>query len=338
VTLGTNPNYAITTADGTFTINQRAITLTANDDSKTYGDSDPASFTASVTTGSVVSGDTLDYTVARETGENAGTYAIKVTLGTNPNYAITTVGGTFTITAAPVTRYTVTFVDYDGTVLDTDTVISGGDAAPPADPTRDGYDFSGWNGTYTNVTSNVTVTATYTPIAYEYTVTYVDTDGVALADAKVGTADFGTDVTETAIDIEGYDPEEIDQTITIGTDGNEIVFVYDATEVPLASSAWALINLLLMLLTAAISIGLLITYFRKKNEDEEVKRKGVFRISSLVPAIVAIVVFILTENMKLPMQMVDKWTIWMAIIAAIQVVVMVLAKRKSEEKQEENLA
>jgi hypothetical protein len=30
----------------------------------------------------------------------------------------------------------------------------------------------------------------------------VDTDGVALADAKVETADFGTDVTETAIDIE----------------------------------------------------------------------------------------------------------------------------------------
>jgi hypothetical protein len=30
---------------------------------------------------------------------------------------------------ANATYYTVTFVDYDGTVLDTDTVISGGDAA-----------------------------------------------------------------------------------------------------------------------------------------------------------------------------------------------------------------
>jgi hypothetical protein len=93
-----------------------------------------------------------------------------------------------------------------------------------------------------------------------------------------------------------------------------------------------------MLLTAAISIGLLITYFRKKNEDEEVKRKGVFRISSLVPAIVANRGLHPDENMKLPMQMVDKWTIWMAIIAAIQVVVRCLQNANRKKKQEGNPA
>ena len=65
-----------------------------------------------------------------------------------------------TVTPTPTT-YTVTFVDYDGTVLKTETVESGKDATAPADPTRDGYTFIGWSGNYTNVTSNLTITAQY---------------------------------------------------------------------------------------------------------------------------------------------------------------------------------
>lgn len=64
---------------------------------------------------------------------------------------------------ASLATFTVTFVDYDGTtVLKTETVTGGGSATPPTDPTRTGYKFAGWSGTYTNVTSNQTVTATYT--------------------------------------------------------------------------------------------------------------------------------------------------------------------------------
>lgn len=40
--------------------------------------------------------------------------------------------------------YTVSFVDWDGTLLKSETVASGGTATPPADPTREGY--SGNNG------------------------------------------------------------------------------------------------------------------------------------------------------------------------------------------------
>lgn len=57
--------------------------------------------------------------------------------------------------------YTVVFKDYDGTVLKTETVASGGNATPPSVSARTGYAFTGWNGTYQNVTSNRTITATY---------------------------------------------------------------------------------------------------------------------------------------------------------------------------------
>jgi hypothetical protein len=58
--------------------------------------------------------------------------------------------------------YTVTFKDWDGTILKTESVLSGEDATPPSDPTRESYNFTGWSGTYTNVTSNRIITATYT--------------------------------------------------------------------------------------------------------------------------------------------------------------------------------
>ena len=61
--------------------------------------------------------------------------------------------------------YEVTFKDHDGTVLKVDTVLEGGNAAPPPDPWLDGYVFKGWSGDYSNVTANIEVTAQYEPPA-----------------------------------------------------------------------------------------------------------------------------------------------------------------------------
>lgn len=57
--------------------------------------------------------------------------------------------------------YTVTFYDWNGEVLASETVTAGGSATPPADPYRDGYIFLGWDGEYTDVQSNVDVYAVY---------------------------------------------------------------------------------------------------------------------------------------------------------------------------------
>ncbi len=92
----------------------------------------------------------------------------------------TTVTATYTAKAS----YTVTFKDHDGTVLKTETVVSGKDATPPTDPTRTDYNFAGWQGDYTSITKNTEITATYTEKG-SYTVTFKDYNGLTLGTAAV---------------------------------------------------------------------------------------------------------------------------------------------------------
>lgn len=59
------------------------------------------------------------------------------------------------------TRYTVNFYNYDGTIVSTQKVDPGASAMAPADPTRDGYTFTGWLPAYTNITKDTDVFAQY---------------------------------------------------------------------------------------------------------------------------------------------------------------------------------
>ena len=79
---------------------------------------------------------------------------------------------------------TVTFVDWDGTVLQQTTTRPGMMVTPPADPVRDGYTFRGWDSQdYTWVVSDLTITATY----YDetFTVRFYDWDGTLLSEQQV---------------------------------------------------------------------------------------------------------------------------------------------------------
>jgi hypothetical protein len=77
--------------------------------------------------------------------------------------------------------FTVTFRDWDGATLKTQAVEQGGSATPPANPAREGYAFTGWDVSYSNVQSNLTVTAQYAQNAKkQYTVTFRDWNGNTL--------------------------------------------------------------------------------------------------------------------------------------------------------------
>lgn len=96
-------------------------------------------------------------------------------------------------TDPPVKTYTVTFKDHDGKVLKTQKVEEGKGATAPANPTRDGYTFEGWDKAFNNITSDLVVTATYKaeetkptdPVVTTYTVTFKDWDGTILKTEKV---------------------------------------------------------------------------------------------------------------------------------------------------------
>lgn len=71
------------------------------------------------------------------------------------------VSATRQISIGSISCFTVTFTDWDGTVIDVQTVESGQGARLPDAPLRAGYKFAGWDKDVSVVTGNITVTALY---------------------------------------------------------------------------------------------------------------------------------------------------------------------------------
>lgn len=115
-----------------------------------------------------------------------------------------------------INKYTVTWKNWDGSVLETDTDVPYG-----TKPTYDGekpekasdqqynYVFAGWSPEVSAVgESDVTYTATYTPVLQEYTVKWVDEDGTTVLEMDENVA-YGTTpefngATPTKASAEGY--------------------------------------------------------------------------------------------------------------------------------------
>jgi len=82
--------------------------------------------------------------------------------------------------------FTVTFLDWDATLLLKETVEQGHDAKGPAvTPTREGYTFIGWSKPITNITADLTVIAQYEVAKVYYTVTFLDWDATELLKEQV---------------------------------------------------------------------------------------------------------------------------------------------------------
>ena len=121
--------------------------------------------------------------------------------------AFTNVTANLVVTAQySINTYTVTFKDWNGTVLKTQQVQYGGAATAPANPTRTGYTFTGWDKAFTNVTADLVVTAQYS--ANTYTVTFKDWNGTVLKTQQVqygGAATAPANPTRTGYTFTGWD-------------------------------------------------------------------------------------------------------------------------------------
>ena len=99
-----NPNYKVTVTDAKLTITKKAITVTADNKEKAYGEEDPE-LTFSVPEGALAYDDTSDdlhITLSRAAGEDVGVYAITGSASEEcRNYNVTVTQGSFTIKQAP---------------------------------------------------------------------------------------------------------------------------------------------------------------------------------------------------------------------------------------------
>lgn len=108
---GYNANYTVELSDTKvyYEITPRPVTVTANALSQIFGEAERV-LTVSYSAGGLVGGDSLYGSPERESGVTPGVYAITQGSlsnenGYNPNYAITFIGSSYTITARPVTFY-----------------------------------------------------------------------------------------------------------------------------------------------------------------------------------------------------------------------------------------
>ena len=153
-----------------------------------------------------------------------------------------TANTTVTIPNAVAMTYTVTWVNDDGTVLETDTNVPYGttptyNGATPtkARTTENTYAFAGWSPAIAAVTGNATYTATYTTISNMRTVTWKNWDGTVLKTDSValGTMPAYTGTTPTRPDdasyhytFAGWSPE-----LAVVTDNVTYTAVFGATPI-----------------------------------------------------------------------------------------------------------
>ena len=105
-----NPNYKTVEDSYVLKVAAKAVTVTANDNSKVYGEADPK-LTATVK--GLVTGESIEYSVSRASGENVGKYAITASgEAVQGNYTVTYKAGTFTISKA-TTGFEVTGEGYN---------------------------------------------------------------------------------------------------------------------------------------------------------------------------------------------------------------------------------
>ena len=95
-----NKNYKDVTVDYTLTVTRKAVTVTADNKSKVFGEKDPE---LTATVAGTLGKDTVEYTLSRKAGEDVGTYTITPSgKAEQGNYSVSYVAGTLTITSQSI--------------------------------------------------------------------------------------------------------------------------------------------------------------------------------------------------------------------------------------------
>ena len=114
---------------------------------------------------------------------------------------------------------------------------------------------------------------------------------------------------------------------------------------PVEDGSWALINLVCVIL--GLILGVASVLMRKKTDeeateeeedadDEDRKQTTITKVVNIIVGIIALIVFIFTEDMSLPMTLVDKYTILMVIMTLINAIdTAIITKKTNNDNSEE---
>lgn len=289
--------YSLYLEPGTLTIQPAPVTLTINNVEKTIGSDDP-SLSAQVE--GTVEGYPLDYTLVRETGETVGDYAITAYYTENKNYKVQVIDGKFSILAA--------IVDQPN---DEETILPSPEI--PLIPDLNG-------------TTDVP--------AVEIT---VDSNPETVIPTIIPTVATPIAITTPIVNVP---VQNTIQTVEDNNDDAEDIVEINDNETPLAKgqNSWALVNLMASIVTVCLGIIIILLKKKKESQDDEnmtyKKRYTWMKVLGTLIALLSVIIFILTEDMTLPMVMLDKYTVVMVAIALIQCVVLfthTIVKKKEEE-------
>lgn len=135
---------------------------------------------------------------------------------------------------APKPTYEVKFYDWDGTVISTQTVKEGDSAVLPENPTKEGYDFLGWDKSVANIRENTEFFADFEK--KRYTVVFVNWENQQIEIKKFNHGDpLVAPVTET---VEGYTFTGWDCENAIVTQDMVVAAQYEANEYTIKFYDW----------------------------------------------------------------------------------------------------
>ncbi len=299
-------NVEFEVIDGSLTITPASVTVTVDNKTKKQGEADPT-YTATVK--GLYGNDKVEYTLSRKTGEAVGEYAIEATGDElQGNYKVEYVAGKLTITKKEEKKD-----DPTPTSTPTPSVNPGCPAGTE------------WNED-AKICQKVVVPVTPTPTV-KPTPTNTPTPTATPSATPEATA--------------SAEPEKSAEP----TASAETIVDPDVTPEVVTKGHWALINLIAAVVSVLLGVVLVLSKNKKdkdedeeeqENEDEEeVKRHKRWKVVSVVDAILAVLVFIFTENMRLPMVLVDKWTMLMVLFAVVSVISLVLGRKYHEDEEDE---
>jgi hypothetical protein len=141
-----------------------------------------------------------------------------------------TLAGELVFQMAELPSYVVIFVDWDGSVIDTQTVEYGGSATAPEVSEREGYTFTGWDKAFDNVTGDLTVTAQYEAIDYALIVKYEYSDGSEAAATYTATLNMGDEYNVASPEITGHTPDQVTVSGTMPAKDVTVTVVYTVNQ------------------------------------------------------------------------------------------------------------